>query len=294
VNRPILSLWPYLWRAFVALPAALTLAALGVVSAALIAVAAALLLLGAWQFRWLWRFAQRVRRFRTMTDGRVVLHYEPGLERRRDLRLLMRDCRADLDQLARQFKFTLRRTPVVYLFHSYRDIASIFGPEYGGTALSAATAIVVADDNALSESVRHELVHLFAARWGLAAPPLLDEGLAVWLQETDRGQPIDAAARPWLCEPGLKLRSLLSRRFFFAEPQRYACYLLAGSFTGFLVRRYGWPAYRKLFRMSDGTRFEAKFEKCFAISLDEAERQWRYETLARSPSLRRAGNAVCT
>ena len=117
------------------------------------------------------------------------------------------------------------------------------------------------------------------------APPLLDEGLAVWLQETDRGKSIDAAALPWVCDAKLKLPSLLKREVFFSSRHRDACYILAGSFTGFLLRQYGWQSYRKLFQLCDGKGFEAKFEKCFAVSLKEAERQWRCELLTSSPDV---------
>ena len=265
------------------------LAALRAFPVELMAVVAALQLVWAYPFWWLWRFARRVRGFRTIENDRVVLHYEFGLDRHRDLRLLLRWCREDHDRLARLFRFTLRRPPVIYLFRHNRDIAQLFGPQYGATALGPPTAVVLADDMNVSETLRHEIVHLFAARWGVGAPPLLSEGLAVWLQETEFGENIDAAARPWVCESKLKLDSLLDIRFFFAEPHRHACYLLAGSFTGFLLRRFGWPAYRRLYRMCDGSRFRAKLEKCFGVSLQEAERQWRHEVLAMSPWCRQAG-----
>jgi len=79
----------------------------------------------------------------------------------------------------------------------------------------------------------HELAHLFSTRWNETATPLLSEGLSVWLQEKHFGQPIDPAVRPLLADRRLKLRSLLDRGFFFSEPQRAACYVVAGSFTGF-------------------------------------------------------------
>jgi len=291
VNRPILSLWPYLLGEIVPLSTVIVFAIAGIVAGQLYLVAAIVIFSLWWRRQdWLWRFARRVRHFHTITDGRVVLHHEPGLERDRDLRSLIRQCREDHDSLAKRFQFTLRRRPVVYLFRHYRDIGKLFGPEYGGAALTPATASVIADDSVVSESLRHELVHLFAARWRLAAPPLLDEGLAVWLQETSQGETIDAAARPWVCDSKLRLRTLLNRHFFFAEPHRHACYLLAGSFTGFLLRRYGWPAYRRLFRVCDRIRFSAEFEKSFGVTLEEAERQWRHELLAMSPWCQHAGS----
>jgi len=259
------------------------LMALGAVSAPLALAAAIELNFAPREFRWLRLLARRVRQFQTLTDGRAVLHYEPGLERSRDLPALLGDCRVELERLENFFKLTLPRTPVVYLFHKTNDIRQLFGPEYGGVALLEATAIVVAHDNAVSESVRHEFAHLYSAEWGAAMPPLVGEGLAVWLQGSINGEHIDAAALPVLCESRLKLGSLLSREFFFSEPHRNASYILAGSFTGFLLGQYGWKAYRELFRKYDGRRFAARFEECFSVELKEAERQWRYHVLLTSP-----------
>src|SRR5262245_42592231 len=124
VNRPILSLWPYLWREIVPLSVVVFFAVAGIVSGRLYLVAAIVVFSLWWRRQeWLWRFARRVRHFRTITDDRVVLHYEPGLERERDLRSLMRQCREDHDWMAKRFQFTLQRRPIVYLFRHYRDIS---------------------------------------------------------------------------------------------------------------------------------------------------------------------------
>jgi hypothetical protein len=93
---------------------------------------------------------------------------------------------------------------------------------------------------------------------------------------------IDSAVRPLVREAKLKLDSLLFTQFILPEPQRHASYLLAGSFTGFLLRRFGSSAYQQLYRMCDGSQFRAKFQKCFGVTLDEAERQWRYQVLTMS------------
>src|SRR5208337_906949 len=100
----------------------------------------------------------------------------------------------------------------------------------GGAALSFANSIFIAVDNCVQQSKRHEFAHLFSFRWSLLAPPLLSEGLSVWLQETAWGQPIDTVVRPLLGNQSLRLPSLLQSKFFFAEPHRHACYVLAGSF----------------------------------------------------------------
>jgi hypothetical protein len=67
---------------------------------------------------------------------------------------------------------------------------------------------------------------------------------------------------------------------------------LAGSFTGFLLRRHGWEAYRRLYRLCDGLRFRAKFEKCFGVTLEKAEWQWRNEMTVPEILKRRLGRSV--
>ncbi len=178
----------------------------------------------------------------------------------------------------------------VFLFANHRDIGKVFGPFIAGKALRIANAIAIAHDTNVQELVRHELAHLFSWRWNLLAPPLLSEGLSVWLQEAWGGQPIDWAARRELANPNLKMRLLLNPRFFYSKPpQRQSCYVLAGSFTGFLIRRFGWQQYRKCYRLCNGRRFQAKFKACFGLSLEQAEWKWRNEILAMEVLVRRLG-----
>src|SRR5207253_2889153 len=123
----------------------------------------------------------------------------------------------------------------------------VLGSAACGFAMPPGNAIVLAADAGLEEVIRHELVHLFAARWSAHARPLFNEGIAVWLQRTYGGIPIDAKALRLIGKPGPSLLPLLSPKFFFADANAYSCYVLAGSFTGFLIRRYGVEAYRKFF-----------------------------------------------
>jgi hypothetical protein len=293
LGRPILSLWPYLWRALLPVAIAASVAFVPAIFISLVCLAGVSLLPYAWRYSWLWRLIRRVRRFGTASDGQIVLHYAPVLSGKRDMSVLLRQCQAELDYLVNQFGRPLRGRVVVFVFATHRDVARTFGPEYGGTALPFANAIVIAHDNITHELIRHELAHLFSARWSALAPPLLREGLSVWLQGTECGQPIDVAARPLLGNRNLNLASLLKPKFFFDEAHRQSCYVLAGSFTGFLIRRYGWREYRKLFRLCNGVRFRAKFKKCFGVSLEKAEWQWRNEILVMEVLNRRLRRDRC-
>jgi hypothetical protein len=282
MRRPVLTLWRYLVPAVLPVPALLMVRLLADPWARLAPVATVLVVIGLVRARWAWRLALHVRRVHTLDANRVILHYDPALADRCDLPTLAGQFAADLDRLAAWFGGPLRGRSAVYLFADAAPIARLFGPEYGGTALPAATAVLVTIDR-VRETVRHELAHLFAARWNPYAPPLLAEGLAVWLQGTDQGEPIDAAAWPWVNEPALGLRALLSPSFFFADPHRHACYVLAGSFTGFLIRRHGRATHRRLYQWVTARGFERDFEDAVGVSLGAAERAWRQEVRAAGP-----------
>jgi hypothetical protein len=175
----------------------------------------------------------------------------------------------------------------VYLFARCSEIGRIFGPHYGGTVLLDAGAILVAEDNRIEESVRHEFTHLLSAKLNLVAPPLVSEGLSVWLQETTYGWPIDVCAGEVIETCRLSLTQLLKPRVFFDREHSQNCYVLAGSFTGFLIRRYGWESYRKFYRRCNGHRFLSKFRLCFGMTLEHAENLWRSELSAL-----KAGNSA--
>jgi hypothetical protein len=95
------------------------------------------------------------------------------------------------------------------------------------------------------------------------------------LQKTCNGYPIDALVRRFGGRSEWTLRSLQDRDFFFERTYRHACYMIAGSFTGFLVEEFGWETYRMLYRRCGPRRFEQAFEQTLGVSLDEAESRWR-------------------
>jgi hypothetical protein len=230
-----------------------------------------------WQFRWLRVLARSVRRFRTVRTSSVTLHYSPLVGDQVVVRAFLRTVEMELHSLAQKFDRPLRRRVAVYLFAERAQVSRIRGRQFGGFALCEANAIVLSPDCIWDEFVRHELSHLFAGRWSKVAPPLLQEGLAVWLQGTHYGQRIDDAARAVLDRREVPLDVLLDRSQFFDPEWMSDCYTLAGSFTAFLTRRFGWDAYRWLYRQCDGRGFRAKFRKCLGITLEDAHWEWRLE-----------------
>lgn len=236
--------------------------------------------------RWLWRVQLRLRDYRALAGRRTVVHYPPGFSEVDALPEFLRRCEAERDDLTELFGFSLRRRWHVFVVPTRWDIAALFGRPFGGTVWVHANAVLLTPENLNRGMLRHELGHLFSARWNPAAPPILSEGLSTWL-EGDCGRMVDdevCRIRLW-SRPDLE--KLLDREFFYSASHRYVCYTLAGSFTGFLIRRYGWDRYLDFYRKSRPTRFELGFRKYFGLSLMEAQRRWLAEILSMSSLNRR-------
>jgi len=272
-------LWPFARRGltFVVIPAAAGLVLSWPLGALGIAAAFASIVVSWRRHQSSWTLASNVRTFRSAATPKVILHYSPLIRDPVLIRAFHRTVEMELHALSRQFGRPLRSPVVVYLFDQTQRVTRIFGPQYGAFALWDINAIILAADCPWEEFVRHELAHLFAGRWSKLAPPLLQEGLAVWLQGTRWGQPVNHVARQILGRRDHSLDVLLNREQFFSSEHMGACYALAGSLSGFLIRRFGWDKYSQLYRRCDGRLFRKKFQKCFGMSLEDAHWEWRLD-----------------
>jgi hypothetical protein len=120
----------------------------------------------------------------------------------------------------------------------------------------------------------HEIVHVYAPH----PNRFLAEGLAVYLQATLAGNPafptFGADLRP-LAARGLSGETSLEALNGVRTPhplgtvmEEKTAYILAGSFVGFLVERYGLARFRRLYETED---YDAVYGKPFAT----LEREWR-------------------
>jgi hypothetical protein len=108
----------------------------------------------------------------------------------------------------------------------------------------------------------------------------MTEGLSTWMQETYQGASIDTRVLELLRDPQLRLGALLDREFFIRHENWWRWYVLAGSFTGFLIRTYGWETYERLYtRVVQGGGMDAVFVEIIDQSLEAAEMEWRKELL---------------
>jgi hypothetical protein len=244
---------------------------------------------------WLWRFLARTRRFLAVSGHRIVLRYAPELHSAIDAQELLFLAENALAVLEARFGRlsvfwdgkaigpVFRKRVHVCLFPRYQSVQAIFGKRFGGIALTQLHTVVIPFEGVrLEEWLKHELGHLFSDRWNAFAPPLFQEGLSTWLQGTDRGYTIDAMAVTLIRREEYHLRPVLDGQFFFREENHWAYYILAGSFTGFLIRRFGWDAYQRFYcRLAGKRRFDGSFHKHFSMTLEQAEELWREELLAR-------------
>ncbi len=237
---------------------------------------------GGWrQNFWPWRLSRRIVGFRTVESDRVSVLFPAGLDELLDLQETIGWSESDLDDLSKRFGIRLPRRLTVVLFSSHRHLTEDFGRPMGGTALMQANAVLLAADSPLREGLRHELAHLFAFRWSTTAPPLVQEGLAVWLQsitpeKTDTDEDIGSFP-PFDTDPSL----MLDPQHFFAPNRAHLSYALAGRFTDFLIRRFGWDAYRQFYAKADQSRFQSVFQSQFGIGFEAAWQRCHDEYVAR-------------
>jgi hypothetical protein len=176
-----------------------------------------------------------------------------------------------------RFRQSVGRLRIIVLPNS-QAVRELFGAPIGGAAFLWPTTVVIGEGVEFWKTLRHEVAHLLAAKWNPFAPALLAEGLCTWLESTAQRAVLDRVALKY---PPEGLKKLLHPRYFASGENRILCSAAAASFSGFLMRRFGCTAYERLYRASCRRRFEGIFQHQLGMRLDEAERQWRRELVAR-------------
>ena len=120
----------------------------------------------------------------------------------------------------------------------------------------------------------HEIVHIYAPNNNR----FLAEGLAVYLHTKLGGNPAfpnfgedlrRSAVRSLSEVKSLEaLNSVRTPRPLSSIMDEKTAYVLAGSFVGFLIERYGLPPFRSLYETES-------YEKVYGKSLDMLEKEWR-------------------
>jgi hypothetical protein len=232
-------------------------------------------------WRVLRRFRVHTRNFEKRSRPLVVIRWPKELTSMVNVDELLQSSEAAITEFSQKFRFRLKRRVVVYVFARYADIQQVFGSPAGGFALTGGEAMVLAPDTVgtLKEVLRHELTHLFSRYWSQAQLPFNHEGLATCLMETVEGQPIDYHALLHILADSYFPMVMRVPSQFFRQARNSNFYIAAGSFTGFLIRTFGWEAYEKFFRRADENNYEKVFAKDFGMGILAAERRWRFQLL---------------
>jgi tetratricopeptide (TPR) repeat protein len=227
------------------------------------------------------RFRQHTWKFNKSVGNQLIIRWSPELAGQVDLEDLIRSCDAAIPEFAQKFGFRLKRKVLVFLFARWVDIQMVLGKPVGGFAMTGGEAMILAPDveGSLKEVFRHELTHLFSWYWSRTQQPFNHEGLATSLMETVEGKQIDYHALVHvLADAYFPMVMRVPSRFFSYAPNSNF-YIAAGSFTGFLIRTFGWDVYAKFFRRAHEDNYEALFERDFGLGILAAERRWRVELL---------------
>jgi Tetratricopeptide repeat len=246
----------------------------------LAAVLGAALPYGEW-WRILWRFRRHTSKFKKSPGKHVVIFSSSELAGVVDIEKLLQSCEAAVTEFSETFGFRLKRRVFVFLFAQCADIRQVFGRPFGGFAMTGGEAVVLAPDSVgtLNEIFRHELTHLFSFRWNRAQLPFNHEGLATYLMKCVEDKPIDYYALVHVLADSYFPIVMQVPSRFFNTANKPNFYITAGSFTGFLIRTFGWETYRKFFCRANEGNYEAVFEKDFGMGMLAAERRWRFELL---------------
>jgi hypothetical protein len=175
---------------------------------------------------------------------------------------------------------TWNETIRINVSSSYRISRSLVPDHFGNTGFMEMPLRRVRDN---TSALLHEIVHIYAPNNNR----FLAEGLAVYLHTKLGGNPAfpnfgeDLRRSAVRSLSGVKsleaLNGVRTPRPLSSVIDEEAAYVLAGSFVGFLIERYGLPHFRSLYET-------ANYEKVYGRSFDTVENEWRLSLRANSAS----------
>ena len=208
---------------------------------------------------------------------RCVLVYPEQLDRE-TAELLARDCAFRLEQVEAFFRVRLSEPLVAYLFEDAAAKQELIGAGQTSVAKPWRREVYVQGASFPHPVLRHEIAHVVAGEFGpaplrvagrlggLLPSPGLIEGAAVAADWSDG----ELTAHEWshaMREVGVapSLAQVMGIGFLGVNPSR--AYVLAGSFSRFLVDDRGPALFRKAYRTGD-------IEGAYGEPLEELERGW--------------------
>ncbi len=218
-------------------------------------------------------------RCQTFSAEGFRLHFRPQLSHRITREGIPKACQSTFDALLPWFGAP--KALAIYLFENEHEINRIMGQPLAH-AIPQFNAALVPLGATFHRALRHELAHLFATRLGPLGPPLKSEGLAVWVEFGGQSPFLAQDALQLLAERG-GLAGFAQAAPFLNPHTRDTSYLIAGSFTGFLIGRFGWGDYCRFYMAANLRNFLPAFERAFSLSLAQAESLWRQQLSGEEP-----------
>jgi tetratricopeptide (TPR) repeat protein len=208
----------------------------------------------------------------TVETEHFRIHYPDTVLRGRELDHLVQTHEFYFDHIARFYRIEPQTKIVVFLYASADQKGRLVGAK--GTNFAkpwlAQVHLNLAD---VDRSLKHELVHVLAAEFGLPVLRIgmnagLIEGAAVAVEQAEYDEHIHRLAAMVLAvgiEPDLE--SLFSFSGFMKVHPSIS-YVLVGSFSRFLIERFGIRRFKLLYQTGD-------FETFYNRPLHELLAQWR-------------------
>jgi hypothetical protein len=160
----------------------------------------------------------------------------------------------------------------IHVDRSYRISKALLPTNRGNRGFMEMPLRTVQNNNG---ALLHEIVHIYAPNDNR----FLAEGLAVYLHQKlagnpafpDFGKSLDAEARARLREINSldRLNDVRTPKPLSSVLSEESAYVLAGSFVGFLIEKFGLAEFRKFYET--GT-----YETTYGKSLAELEKEWRF------------------
>jgi len=166
---------------------------------------------------------------------------------------------------------TWKETIRIHVDTSYRISRALVPGHFGNRGFIEMPLRGVQSQNS---ALLHEIVHVYAPNGNR----FLAEGLAVYLHQKlaghrafpNFGRNLDAEARGWLprLESLERLNDVRTPTPLGSILGEQGAYVLAGSFVGFLIEKYGLPDFRNLYETG-------AYNTVYARSLQALEQEWR-------------------
>jgi hypothetical protein len=206
---------------------------------------------------------------------RAIFHFRAGALEQQALDADVASNVAALEGLEKTLDMHYRGRVHVFLYADADEMKRVTGAEGSTAAFSTGTVSVHQPHDFRGV---HEFVHIYALQFERApdtsGPDLfVTEGLATWLAESDQGVPIHAWAAAYSKAGVLPAILELRRTFPDGAGKEVHPYHVAGSFVGFLLKRYGLAKVKRWYM--DSTEAHAYFGE----GLARLEREW-HEFLA--------------